>query len=59
MLNLETSDVNGEFDRLKATGARVVAEPYEPGGGGMQMCTFADPDGNYFQFATPWSPEQT
>ena len=58
MLNFETPDVNGEFNRVKAAGADVVAAPYEPGGG-MQMCTFADPDGNYFQFATPWSPEPT
>jgi len=58
MLNFETSDVTGEFERIKAAGAEVVAEPYEPGGGaGMLMCTFADPDGNYFQLATPWSPE--
>ena len=35
-----------------------MAEPYEPGGrDGMLMCTFADPDGNYFQLSTPWSPE--
>ena len=60
MLNFETPDVHGEFDRVKAAGAEVVAEPYEPGGGGgMQMCTFADPDGNYFQLATPWNPEPT
>jgi hypothetical protein len=39
-------------------GAEVVAEPYQPGGGaGMLLCTFADPDGNYFQLATPWEPE--
>ncbi len=60
MLNFETPDVKGEFDRIKAAGAEVVAEPYEPGGAGdMQMCTFADPDGNYFQLATPWNPEPT
>jgi len=23
----------------------------------MLLCTFADPDGNYFQLATPWEPE--
>jgi predicted enzyme related to lactoylglutathione lyase len=57
MLNFSTADVNGEFERIKALGAEVIAEPYEPGGGGMQMCTFADPDGNYFQLATPWNPE--
>ncbi len=58
MLNLTTPDVDGEFERIKALGAQVVAEPYAPeGGGGMQMCTFADPDGNYFQLAPPWSPQ--
>ena len=59
MLNFETAEVKDEFERIKALGAHVVAEPYEPGGGGMLMCTFADPDGNYFQLATPWSPEST
>ncbi len=60
MLNFSTPDVNGDFERIKALGAEVVAEPYEPGGGGgMLMCTFADPDGNYFQLATPWDPAST
>jgi len=60
MLNFSTSDVKGEFERIKAFDAEVVAEPYEPGGGGgMLMCTFADPDGNYFQLSTPWDPEAT
>lgn len=60
MLNFSTPDVNAEFERIKAIGAEVVAEPYEPGGGGgMLLCTFADPDGNYFQLATPWNPEST
>lgn len=57
MLNFATVDVLAEFERIKALGAQVVAEPYEPGGGaGMLMCTFADPDGNYFQLSTPWDP---
>ena len=56
MLNFSTADVKGEFERIRALGAEVVAEPYEPGGG-MVLCTFADPDGNYFQLATPWDPE--
>lgn len=56
MLNFSTSDVDAEFERIKALGAEVVAEPYEPGGGGMRLCTFADPDGNYFQLAPPWDP---
>ncbi len=56
MLNFTTGDVRAEFARVKGLGAEVVAEPYEPGGGGgeMVLCTFADPDGNYFQFAPPW-----
>ncbi len=59
MLNFSTSDVREEFERIKGLGAEVVAEPYEPGGGGMLLCTFADPDGNYFQLATPWEAEAT
>lgn len=61
MLTFATPDVRAEFDRIKAFGAEVVAEPYEPGGGGgnMLLCTFADPDGNYFQLAPPWDAEST
>ncbi len=55
MLNFETSDLKAEFERIKDLGAEVIAEPYEPGEG-MSMCTFADPDGNYFQLSTPWNP---
>ena len=58
MLTFQTSDVQGEFERIKGVGAQVIAEPYEPGGQGMVMCTFADPDGNYFQLASPWEPTQ-
>lgn len=55
--NLETADVRGEFDRLKAAGAIVVREPYDPGsppeGPEMLIATLADPDDNYFQLMTP------
>ena len=55
--NLETADVRGDFDRLKAAGAIVVAEPYSMGEGSEQapslICTFADPDGNLFQLVSP------
>ena len=53
--NLETPDVKGEFDRLKAAGAIVVQEPYDPTGGtsDMLIATFADPDDNYFQVMSP------
>jgi len=55
MINFETTDVKGEFDRLKALGATVQQEPYQPGpaGGEMWLATLADPDGNYFQLASP------
>jgi predicted enzyme related to lactoylglutathione lyase len=52
ILNFETKEVKKEFERIKATGATVVKEPYE-----LQetwIATFADPDGNYFQLMSPW-----
>lgn len=54
MFNFETTDVDGEFERFKELGAEVVKEPYEPAPG-FKMATFADPDGNYFQLASPWN----
>ena len=56
--NIETPDVKGEFEKFKAAGASVVQEPYQPGGGegdaaNMWVCTFADPDNNYFQLMSP------
>jgi predicted enzyme related to lactoylglutathione lyase len=57
MFNLETAEVNEEFARISAiAGASVVKEPYDVGGG-MRVATLADPDGNYFQLMSPWSPE--
>ena len=55
LINFETKDVEGEFKRIKELGAKVIAEPYHPGEdpSGM-LATFEDPDGNYFQLATPW-----
>ena len=54
MFNLETKDVKGEFARIKKLGAKVVAEPYKPmEADDMWLATFADPDGNYFQLASP------
>lgn len=55
ILNFETKEVKEEFERLKATGATVVKEPYEVEG--MWIATFADPDGNYFQLMSPWEGE--
>ncbi len=51
MVNFETTQVKEEFERIKALGAAVIRAPYEMGGG--WIATLADPDGNYFQLATP------
>jgi predicted enzyme related to lactoylglutathione lyase len=55
ILNFETPDVKAEFERIKGLGVTVQREPYQPGGGGgeMWLATFEDPDGNYFQLASP------
>ena len=55
--NVETADVQGDFDKLKAAGAIVVREPYGfddiPEASGMLIATLADPDDNYFQLMSP------
>lgn len=54
MFNLETKNVKKEFERIKKLGAKVIAQPYHPGEEpSMWLATFADPDGNYFQLASP------
>ena len=56
MFNLETKDVVKEFRRIQKLGAKVIAKPYDPMPKSKALiATFADPDGNYFQIATPWS----
>ncbi len=56
--NIESTDVQGDFDRLKAAGAIVIAEPYGyEGQDGSAIATFADPDDNYFQLMTPMGPQ--
>lgn len=55
--NIETTDLQGDFDRLKAAGAIVVAEPYAfEGSPAVNIATLADPDDNYFQLMTPFQP---
>lgn len=50
MWNLESPDVQVDFERLRDAGATVVEEPYKPDDeSGMLIATLADPDGNYFQ----------
>ena len=56
--NIETADVKGDFERMKAAGAIVVAEPYGFGDStDVSIATLADPDDNYFQLMSPMSPE--
>ena len=62
--NIESTDVQGDFDRLKAAGAIVVREPYgfedvPEGGPSVSIATLADPDDNYFQLVSPMSPDAT
>lgn len=53
----ETADVEGEFARIKGLGASVIQEPYHPDPASeMTLATLEDPDGNYFQLASPWEP---
>lgn len=55
LINFDTEDVKGEFERVKGIGAKVVKEPYQPDEAQeMWITTFEDPDGNYFQLTTPW-----
>lgn len=52
--NIESTDVAGDFARLKAAGAIVVAEPYAFDGEAVEsIATLADPDDNYFQLMSP------
>jgi len=57
--NIESTDVKADFDRFKAAGAIVVAEPYGfDGAPDASIATLADPDDNYFQLMSPMSPDQ-
>jgi predicted enzyme related to lactoylglutathione lyase len=55
IIMLEVDDVKAKFDEFKGLGADVVAEPYRPQGNeeNFWLATLADPEGNYFQLATP------
>jgi predicted enzyme related to lactoylglutathione lyase len=59
ILNFETSDVKGEFERIRGLGAIVAREPYQPGGDApdMWLATLEDPDGNFFQLGSPMSAQ--
>jgi len=54
MWNVETPELKSDFEKFKAAGATVVQEPYQPAPGeDMWVCTFSDPDNNYFQLMSP------
>lgn len=55
LFNFESANFDQDFERIKAVeGITVVQDPYNPGENqDMKLATFADPDGNYFQLATP------
>jgi len=56
--NIESEDVRGDYDRFTAAGATVIREPYEfEDAPGSLIATLADPDGNYFQLASPMAPQ--
>jgi predicted enzyme related to lactoylglutathione lyase len=56
--NIESTDVHGDFDRMKAAGAIVIREPYGfEGYPDSLIATLADPDDNYFQLMTPMGPD--
>jgi predicted enzyme related to lactoylglutathione lyase len=55
--NIESTDVQADFDRFRAAGATVVREPYSFEGMDGLIATLADPDGNYFQLMSPMEPE--
>ena len=56
-MNLNGTLIGSENpQRLRASGATVVREPYQPGEPGAQeswIARFADPDNNYFQLMSP------
>ena len=58
LVNIESEDVQADFDRFKAAGAIVIREPYVLGEGDQQgtIATLADPDDNYFQLMSPMGP---
>ncbi len=62
ILNIETDDVKGDFEKLRKLGATVVKEPYSMSDDqGMEgwISTLSDPDGNYFQLVSPMPVPET
>ena len=59
LVNIESTDVQADFDRFKAAGAIVIREPYTfEEAPGSWIATLADPDDNYFQLQSPMGPPE-
>jgi predicted enzyme related to lactoylglutathione lyase len=58
--NVESSDVQADYQRFRSAGARVIREPYTfEGAPNAWIATFADPDDNYFQLMSPMGPSES
>lgn len=56
LFNFHVDDVKGEFERIKKLGVKVIREVYVPKEDErLEIATFEDPDGNYFQIMTDWT----
>jgi predicted enzyme related to lactoylglutathione lyase len=56
LLNFHVTNVEKEFDRIKALGVKIIQRPYIPSEDQrLTIATFEDPDGNYFQIMTDWT----
>ncbi len=53
-----TDDIQGDFERMRARGARFLSAPQKLDWGEW-LCAFVDPDGNEFDLKEPASPGQT
>jgi predicted enzyme related to lactoylglutathione lyase len=56
MWSVESADVKGDFEKLRAAGATIVREPYHMGEDPGWIATLSDPDNNYFQLMSPMQP---
>ena len=54
ILNIESDDVQADYDRMVAAGAIVVRAPYTYEDMPGLIATLADPDDNYFQITSPF-----
>ena len=51
MIGLDSDNVDGDYDRLKAAGAEFIEQPTDYGG--LRIATLKDPEGNIIQLLQP------